>query len=147
MGNGAPPADWAALLVEIMVRDYAASLAFWTGPMGFAVAFDRPGQKFACLTRPEGAQMMLYEVDGAWQTGPLEPPLGRGAILQVYVADVDAVAGAVAAAGHPLYEPLREKWRDWGDRLGGQREFLVQDPDGYLVMVVQRLGERPLPPS
>ncbi len=24
----------------------------------------------------------------------------------------------------------------------GQREFIVQDPDGYLVRLVQRLGER-----
>ncbi len=31
-----------------------------------------------------------------------------------------------------------------GDRMGGQQEFLVQDPDGYLVMVAQRIGERPL---
>jgi hypothetical protein len=28
--------------------------------------------------------------------------------------------------------------------MGGQREFLVQDLDGYLVMVAQRIGERPL---
>ncbi len=145
MGIGSPPANWAALMAELMVSHYPRSLAFWTGPLGFSVAFDRPEQKFACMTRPEGAQVMIYEQDGDWQTGPLDAPYGRGAIIQVYVADVQKVADAVTAAGHPFYVPLREKWRDWGDRLGGQREFLVQDPDGFLVMVVQRLGERPLP--
>ena len=57
--------------------------------------------------------------------------------------DVETIAAHFSALNHPFYLPLREKWRDWGDRLGGQREFLVQDPDGYLIMVAQRIGERP----
>ena len=142
MGNGSPPAKWAPLMAEMMVADFPRSFAFWTGPMGFAVAFDRPAQKFACLTRPEGAQIMIYERDGDWETGAMEPPFGRGAVIQVYVADVLALHGAFVALNWPFYVPLRDKWRDWGDRLGGQREFLVQDPDGYLVMVAQRIGER-----
>lgn len=87
---------------------------------------------------------MFYERDGDWETGPMEPPFGRGTIIQLFVADVDSIAATVQAAGLPFFVPPREKWRDWGDRLGGQREFLVQDPDGYLVMVAQRIGERPL---
>jgi hypothetical protein len=39
---------------------------------------------------------------------------------------------------------LRDVWRRIGDRKGGQREIFLQDPDGYLVMVAQDLGERPL---
>jgi catechol 2,3-dioxygenase-like lactoylglutathione lyase family enzyme len=140
---GKRPDSWSSLMIELMATDFPRSLGFWTGPMGFRVVFDRPGQQFVMMERPEGAQMMLYQADGDWQTGALESPLGRGAVIQVYVADVDAVARAVGAAGLPFYVPPREKWRDWGDRLGGQREFLVQDPDGYLVMVVQRIGERP----
>ena len=144
MGTGSPPKHWAKLMAEMMVGDFARSLAFWTGPMGFEVAFTRPAQKLACLTRPEGAQIMIYERDGFWETGPMEAPFGRGAVIQIYVADVDALARAMEQAKLPFYVPPREKWRDWGDRLGGQREFLVQDPDGYLIMVVQRIGERPL---
>ena len=144
MGNGSPPAQWAPLMTEMMVADFARALAFWTGPLGFSVAFDRPAQKFACLVRPEGAQIMIYERDGDWETGVMEQPFGRGAVIQIYVADVAAVHARCAAAGQPFYVDLREKWRDWGDRLGGQREFLVQDPDGYLVMVAERIGERPL---
>ena len=142
---GAPPKPWSNIMAEMMVSDFAASLAFWTGPMGIAPAFTRPAQKFACLTRPEGAQIMVYERDGDWETGVLEAPYGRGVIIQVYVADVAVLHAAFQAAGHGFYVPLREKWRDWGDRLGGQREFLVQDPDGYLVMVAERIGTRPMP--
>ena len=87
---------------------------------------------------------MIYERDGDWETGVMEPPFGRGAILQVFVKDVRAAAAVIEAQGMPFYVPLREKWRDWGDRMGGQREFLLQDPDGYLIMVAERIGERPL---
>lgn len=145
MGTGRPPDRWASMMPELMASDLAASLAFWTGPLGFVPAYERPALKFAYLVRPGDAQMMIYERDGDWETGPLERPYGRGVIIQVYVDDVDAVHAAVTGAGHQLYVELRERWRDWGDRLGGQREFLVQDPDGYLVMVAQHIGERPMP--
>ena len=145
MGIGAPPSPWAMGMAEMMVTDYPASLAFWTGVLGFGVAFERPAQQLACLAHPDGAQVMIYQRDGDWETGPMEPPFGRGLVVQVYVQDVDLAADAVRAAHLPFYVAPREKWRDWGDRSGGQREFLVQDPDGYLVMVVQRIGERPLP--
>jgi catechol 2,3-dioxygenase-like lactoylglutathione lyase family enzyme len=142
MGTGSPPAVFAACSVEIMVTDYATSLAFWCDVLGFAPVHTRPAQKFAYLERPDGAQMMLYERDGDWETGPMEVPFGRGVVVQVSVTDVDALAVHVAVKGVPFYVGLREKWRDWGDCLGGQREFLVQDPDGYLVMVSQKIGVR-----
>ena len=145
MGTGSPPPVWASLMAELMVQDYPRSFKFWTGPIGFIPAFTRPAQKLACLTHPDGAQIMIYERDGDWETGQMEPPFGRGAVIQVYVKDATAMANVITAANIPFYVPLRDKWRDWGDRLGGQREFLVQDPDGYLIMVAQRIGERPLP--
>jgi catechol 2,3-dioxygenase-like lactoylglutathione lyase family enzyme len=146
MGLGSPPrSGWASQMAEMMVSDYPTSLRFWTAALGFSVAFERPAQKLACLERPDGAQVMLYQRDGDWETGPMEQPYGRGLVIQIYVADAGDAARRVQAFGAPFYVPPREKWRDWGDRLGGQREFLVQDPDGYLVMVAERIGERPLP--
>lgn len=146
MGIGAPPrAGWAMGMAEMMVTDSAVSLRFWTGVLGFDLAFERPAQKLACLERPEGAQVMIYQRDGDWEVGPMEQPFGRGLVVQIYVADATEAAARVEAAAVPFYVALREKWRDWGDRLGGQREFLVQDPDGYLVMIAERIGERPLP--
>jgi hypothetical protein len=35
-----------------------------------------------------------------------------------------------------------EKWYRTGARETGVRQFLVQDPDGYLLRLQQRLGER-----
>ncbi|MFM7334650.1 MAG: VOC family protein [Tabrizicola sp.] len=131
-------------MTEMMVTDHPRSRAFWTDVLGFGIAYERPQQKLSCLQHPDGAQVMIYQRDGDWETGPMEPPFGRGVVVQVYVTDARAAADRITAAEVPFYVPLREKWRDWGDRMGGQREFLVQDPDGYLVMVAERIGERTL---
>ena len=44
----------------------------------------------------------------------------------------------------PPYAGPRAIWRRWGDREGGKREFFVLDPNGYLIMRAEDLGERPL---
>jgi catechol 2,3-dioxygenase-like lactoylglutathione lyase family enzyme len=145
MINGSPPkSGFSAMAIELIVNNYDNSLAFWTGPMGFRICYTRPATKFAYLEHPDGAQMMFYERDGDWETGTFDLPLGRGAILQIGVTNIDAAYVAIVAANIPLYVDLRERWRHWGDREGCQREFLVQDPDGYLVMINQKIAERPL---
>jgi len=42
-----------------------------------------------------------------------------------------------------LYRELKESWYDTGGVLSGQKEILVQDPDGYLLRFTQYLGENP----
>jgi hypothetical protein len=41
-----------------------------------------------------------------------------------------------------LYEQLSDRWYRVGDREKGLRQFLVQDPDGYLILFGQDLGAR-----
>jgi len=140
MITGAPPTAWAMGMPECLITDLRESLAFRTGVLGFRIACSRPDQSFVCLEHPDGAQRMMYPRDGAWEMGAMERPFRRGVVFQVHVSDVDAMARAVIAAGLSFYVQPRERWRHWGDRQGGQREFLVQDPDGYLVIVAQRIG-------
>ncbi len=90
MITGAPPKAWAMGMPEFLVTDLAESLGFWTGPMGFRIAYSRPEQQFVYLEHPDGAQMMMYPRDGDWEVGPMERPFGRGVVFQVYVTDVDA---------------------------------------------------------
>ncbi|SME97926.1 Catechol 2,3-dioxygenase [Tistlia consotensis] len=142
---GAPPkTGWARLVCELVVGDVETSLHFWTALLGFAVAYRRPEEGFVYLERPEGAQIMLCRRNGRWETAALERPHGRGVMFQLYVDSLAPVAEALAAAGWPLYAGPREVWRRHGDREGGAREIFVLDPDGYLVMVAESLGERPL---
>jgi len=144
-GYGAPPkAGWAKLVCELLVEDLAVSRAFWQGVLGFDVAYQRPEQGFVYLQRPDGAQIMLCQRSGNWETAALEPPYGRGVMFQVFVDDLRDILAALTRTGCALHTGPREVWRRWGDREGGKREIVVQDPDGYLVMLAQDLGERPL---
>src|SRR5215469_15852439 len=143
MGFGTPPkTGWAKLVPELLVSDIGTSIEFWCDRLGFKIAYQRPEEKFTYLERPEGAQIMLSQRSGKWETGPLDPPYGRGTMFQVYVASVEPVERSLKAAGWPLYAGPRQVWRQVGDRQSGQREIFVLDPDGYLVMVADDLGYR-----
>jgi catechol 2,3-dioxygenase-like lactoylglutathione lyase family enzyme len=143
--TGSPPATgWAKLAPELLVSDFARSLRFWRECLGFIIAYDRPEQPFAYLERPEGGQVMICQRSGDWETADMDPPYGRGIMLQVQIAALEPVLNALGDAQWPIYSPLRVVWRKTGDRESGQREIFVQDPDGYLIMLAESLGERPI---
>jgi hypothetical protein len=43
-----------------------------------------------------------------------------------------------------VFLPLEDKWYRSNDFEIGQRQFIVMDPDGYLLRFAQRLGQRPI---
>ena len=50
--------------------------------------------------------------------------------------------------GIALFHPLTEHWYATQSGIAeGQREFLVQDPDGYLLRFQEYLGQRPTTPD
>jgi catechol 2,3-dioxygenase-like lactoylglutathione lyase family enzyme len=124
-----------ALIPELQVTDLAKSLAFYTHVLGFAVAYSRPEERFAMLER-EDAALMLEQAGGPGRritATPLERPFGRGINFQILVSDADALAATVQAAGHPLLIALEERSYRVGDGHVVQRQFVVADPDGYLL--------------
>lgn len=133
------------LVPELTVTDLQKSLAFWVTELGFELAYGRPEQGFAYLDL-EGAQVMLEQCnpDDQWFTGTLELPLGRGINLQIAVARVGPIIERLQRSGWPLFEDCADAWYRAGDREVGQRQFLVQDPDGYLLRLAESLGERRL---
>ncbi|WP_240455528.1 VOC family protein [Halomonas faecis] len=78
----------------------------------------------------------------AWVTASLDIPFGRGVNFQMELSDISSVYSRLKAAQVELFRELSETWYDIGDKLSGQREFLVQDPDGYLLRFSQHLGEK-----
>ncbi|MCF5142927.1 VOC family protein [Pseudomonas sp. PA-6-1D] len=132
------------LVPELMVTDLNRSLEFWVGCLGFTVAYQRLEDGFAYLDL-DGAQVMLEQVDplaSQWLTGALERPFGRGMNLQIDVVAVHPVIQRLERAAYPVFKACKDVWYRAGEVEVGQREFLVQDPDGYLVRLVERLGER-----
>ena len=47
------------------------------------------------------------------------------------------------AADWPLFLEPEQKWYRTGEVETGVHQFLVQDPDGYLVRFSTHIGERP----
>ena len=136
----------AAIVPELDVSDLRASLAFYTGVCGFAVRHERPEEGFAHLARG-AAELMLQAADGPgrrFRTAPLERPFGRGVNLQIEVAGVVALHDRVRAAGHDVVLPLEDRWYRTGTSEAGNRQFVVADPDGYLLRFFEDLGTRPL---
>ena len=133
---------WGKMVPELTVSDFAESLAFYTRGVGFEVAFTCAEPAFAYLDF-EGAQLMGSEFhqDG-WNVAGLARPYGKGINLQIECSDVDGLREELARSSYPLYRAIEEQWYETGDVLSGQREFLVQDPDGYLLRFSEFLGER-----
>ncbi|MFK5978345.1 MAG: VOC family protein [Rhizobiaceae bacterium] len=141
--DGTPPkSGWAKLCCELLVEDFEISRAFWVDVLGFAIAYQRTEQLFAYLERPEGAQIMICQRSGQWETGEMEAPFGRGVMFQINVENIDPIVGRLSALNWPIKKGPYEVWRRYGDREGGRNEIVLQDPDGYLVMLAADLGER-----
>ena len=138
------------LIPELKVTSLPDSLAFWRDILGFAILYDRPEEGFARIER-DGTEFMLDEYDngpaerlGIWDVGAREYPLGRGINFQISVEDVEPLLMALAARGWPLFFGPEERWYRASDNEIGVRQFLVQDPDGYLLRFSQPLGLRKL---
>ena len=68
-----------------------------------------------------------------WVTAPLEAPLGRGINFQISVPDCAVLATTLESAGVDLFMPLEIRRYRVRDTIVAVRQFLVTDPDGYLI--------------
>jgi catechol 2,3-dioxygenase-like lactoylglutathione lyase family enzyme len=134
--------EFAKLVPELICADIEQSVRFYTDILGFHVRFARPEERFAYLER-EGAEIMLEQPTGRFfLVGELAHPYGRGVNLQIQVDDVAALYTAVQASGCTVVLPLEDKWYRQDRVLWGNRQFVVQDPDGYLLRFFGDLGSK-----
>ena len=132
-----------SLVPELSVSNLSRSRAFYVDILGFKVEYERPADGFIYLSF-QGSQIMIEQTNGHWATGELEHPYGRGINLQFSVENVDGLVESLRASGIRLFRPLAVSWYRRGGVLYGQSEFLVQDPDGYLLRFAQEIGCKPV---
>ncbi|OGK38679.1 hypothetical protein A3F03_03565 [Candidatus Roizmanbacteria bacterium RIFCSPHIGHO2_12_FULL_41_11] len=130
-----------SLTPELIVMDINKSLNFYTKILDFKVIYDRPEKKFAMLEY-QGSRLMINERNGWWETGKLEYPLGRGVNFQIKTDNIEKIRRLLNTHNYPVYQEIEEVWYRRGDKELGQKELLVQDPDGYLLRFAQDLGEK-----
>jgi catechol 2,3-dioxygenase-like lactoylglutathione lyase family enzyme len=134
------------LVPELAVLDLTASLRFWRDLVGFDVSYTRIEEGFAYLVLGR-AHLMLDQigVGRTWRTGELDVPLGRGVNLQIGVPSLEEPLQRLAAARWSLFLEPEEKWYRTGKQEAGVVQFLVQDPDGYLLRLQSSIGTRTAP--
>jgi len=137
-----------ALVPELSVADLEISRHFYVSILGFKVKFERPEDRFMFMSF-FGVDLMIEEDrprvgDSAlWIVEPLDYPRGRGLNLSIDCPDVGDLVRRLNQAGIALRKPVEDNWYRNNEILHGERNFLVQDPDGYLLRFAQSLGDRP----
>ena len=134
----------ATLVPELDVSDLDASLAIYRDVFGFQIRYRRDEERFAYLKR-DGAELMLEEAAGPgrrFHTAPLEAPYGRGMNLQIRVTDAADLLRRARAAELRIVLELEERWYRRDSQEVGLRQFVVADPDGYLLRFCEELGFR-----
>lgn len=127
---------------ELDVTNLYNSIKFYK-TCGFKIEYERKEDKFVFLSLGE-IQFMLQELatDNKWETGKLEYPFGRGINFQLEVDNVDTIYNSLKANGYEIMVEIEENWYRQDVKLLGCKEFLVQDPDGYLLRFSEDLGSK-----
>ena len=134
----------ATLIPELKVVDFKKSLDFYTKLAGFEIIYERKENDFAMLGINNARLMIegLTDKSRAWKVGELERPFGRGMHFQIEVLDVQSLYLGFKKADYPIFFEMEEKWYRKNDQEVGNKQFLVQDPDGYLLRFFQDMGTR-----
>lgn len=130
------------LIPELSVSNLDKSLEFYEN-CGFKIEYDRPENKFAFISL-EGSQIMIQEIskNDKWTLEKLKYPFGNGVNFQIEVKNVDKIYNKLKATNYSIAYAMEENWYRENNKLLGNKEFLVQDPDGYLLRFCEDLGEK-----
>ncbi len=133
---------WNKIIPEFSVTNLEKSLDFYK-TAGFKIEYDRPENKFAFISLGE-IQLMLQELTAneKWNVGELTYPFGNGINFQLEVENVEQIYNNLKKANYKIAFEIEENWYRQDDKLLGNKEFLIQDPDGYLLRFFEDLGEK-----
>ena len=123
------------LIPELSVSDINKTREFYVDVLGFKICYERPEDKFIFVEK-DGNQIMLEQINDNWNVGKMEYPFGRGINFEMTISDVDAVYERIEKAGIKLFRKMEVKDYECGDETVHQKQFLIQDPDGYLLRFV-----------
>jgi catechol 2,3-dioxygenase-like lactoylglutathione lyase family enzyme len=136
------------LIPELCCSNIKISLAFYTAVLGFEIEYQREEEGFAMLQRQDSRIMLdeiahnLKDMKRVWLADLLEKPFGRGINLQIRTSNIDALYTDVQQSGATIFLAIEEKWYRVNDIEVGNRQFIVLDPDGYMLRFAEDLGSR-----
>jgi catechol 2,3-dioxygenase-like lactoylglutathione lyase family enzyme len=129
---------------NLIVSDIDRSAAFYKGVLGFSTVVatvpDAPPFVFMWLQR-DGVSLFLNTQAGAQEDLPTVASRPLGGTNTIFItleaetpeAGIDALFGTVEPQAKVLM-PLKTQFY-------GMREFAVEDPDGYVIICAQQVGQ------
>ena len=123
---------WNKTIPELSVTNLEISLKFYK-TIGFKIEYERPENKFVFISLGE-IQFMLQEITNKdkWTVAPLSYPFDN----------VEIIYDNLKKNNYTITYEIEENWYRQDNKLLGNKEFLIQDPDGYLLRFSEDLGER-----
>ena len=120
-----------SLIPELSVSNIEKSKEFYL-ELGFEIKYERKENKF-CFLQLEGNQIMIEENNDNWNTGKMEYPYGRGINLSMTVSNIEKMYEILKEKNIKFFLDLEIHEYRIDDKISYDKEFLIQDPDGYLL--------------
>ncbi|MGC2473433.1 MAG: VOC family protein [Candidatus Sulfotelmatobacter sp.] len=124
------------LTPNLIVRDVAASMAFYQTVLGLEPAIKVPDEPpYVFVSVSNGSVEIFFNDQKAVAAD--YPPLGArpigGSLTQfIEVEGIQEVMAAVQKAGARIVMPVK-------DQFYGMREFAFEDPEGWIITIAERI--------
>ncbi|MGC9458228.1 bleomycin resistance protein [Vibrio genomosp. F10] len=123
------------LVPELYCEDIEVTKKFYVEVFGFEVKYERVEEEFVYFTLND-VDIMAEGINGVgrrWITDKMEKPFGRGVNFQWDVSEIDELYFRVkASVPDSIFLEMETKEYQCADQVAVQKQFIVQDPDGYL---------------
>ena len=120
------------MIPELSVFDIERTKQFYR-ELGFKIEYERTEDKFVFMSFQDSQFMFEQIHDDGWNIGELVYPLGRGINFSIAVDDIEELYQLVKSLNIELYRELTRNIYQVNGIEEMQIEFLIQDPNGYLL--------------
>ena len=124
--------DFNKMIPELSVFDIEQTKRFYND-LGFKIEYERPEEKFVFMSFQDSQFMFEQIHDNGWNIGELIYPLGRGINFSIAVDDIEGLYKLVKTLNMEIYRELNRSIYKVNGTEETQTEFLIQDPNGYLL--------------
>ena len=76
---------------------------------------------------------MVEEINGYWSVGEISYPFGNGVNFQIYTENIDDIYKVCKQKNLNFFRELMINEYKINNQIVTEKEFLIQDPDGYLI--------------
>lgn len=123
--------EFNSLIPELSVSNIEISKKFYKD-LGFKIVYERLESKF-CFMQFENNQIMLEEKNDNWNVAKMEYPYGNGMNISMIVENVDYLYKTLKDKQVKIFLDLEINEYRVNNKIFQDKEFLLQDPDGYLL--------------